>query len=128
MVLFKTGFYKEMPHGDAEDPSMRENLGVQIIDKDKVCKYLDDGLVLMACGGTVKDVLSENDIAIGNPDLLTDGTWVWPGDLSYYVDHYNLKLDPSFVSFMEKQEYKVSVILSDIDFENLEFVESNPEL
>lgn len=122
MKLLRTGFYREMPHGEKENPSIREYIESTIEDnlKEKICGYLNSGLVLMACGGTVNDVISEDIITIGCPDILTDGKWVWPGDLAYYVEYYDIGLNPEFVSYMKQKEYKIDISLEDIDFDNLE--------
>lgn len=45
MVLYRQGYYKEMPHADASDPSMRDHIGKQISHKEEICKYLQSGMV-----------------------------------------------------------------------------------
>ena len=63
----------------------------------KIVKYLQSGIVLAACGSVVEDIINPQNGIIGTPDDLTDGTWMWPADLSYYVERYDLKLDEEFL-------------------------------
>lgn len=83
-----------MPHGDESDPSIYE-----FIDKnekpesDNICNYLKAGSVLVAYGGVTQDIINPQNGSAGCPDILTDGIWLWPGDLVYYVKQYYLKLD-----------------------------------
>ena len=44
---------------------------------------------------------------IGSPDDITDGTWIWPADLVYYVENYDLQLDEEFIKHMAKQSWSV---------------------
>ena len=122
MKLYRTGYYREMPHGEPTDPSIKDNIGYKYTDleKETISKYLEKGIVLVACGGTVNDVISGNDIVAGCPDMLTDGTWIWPGDLVYYVEKYGLQLDPEFVLHMKNADYTIDISIEDIDFDNLE--------
>ena len=50
----------------------------------------------------------------------TDGEWLWPGDLSYYVRKYALKLPEEFVETMQKNEWKVSFELNEEDCSTIE--------
>ena len=59
----------------------------------------------------------DNGVA-GCPDILTDGVWMWPGDLAYYVKKYHLELDKEFVQGMEDSGWHIRNI-SGIDYDNL---------
>lgn len=41
--------------------------------------------------------------AIASPSAITDGIWVWPDGLVYYVKHYHSKLNSEFVSHVGKK-------------------------
>ena len=86
-----------------------------------ICEYLQKGFVLAACGEVSTDVLHpENGIA-GTPDDVTDGKYIWPGDLAYYVMKYDLQLSKEFVEHMISQKWSVPDNI-EIDFDNLEVI------
>lgn len=119
MVLIRKGFYREMQFGDETDPSMLDSIHQKIENKELICKYLQNGYVMAACGDVVTDVLSPENGVIGSPDDLTDGHWLWPGDLAYYVEKYDLKLDDDFIDYMKSHSWSIPNDIS-IDFENIE--------
>lgn len=88
------------------------------LDEDKIYRYLKAGITVVACGGVVKDIVDSNNGIAGCPDLLTDGIWLWPGDLAYYVKKYHLKLDEDFIKSMSNHEWCIKDIPS-IDYDNL---------
>ena len=55
----------------------------------------------------VKDIICPEKGVIGSPDDITDGTWIWPADLVYYVENYDLQLDEEFIKHMAKQSWSV---------------------
>lgn len=119
MVLKRTGFFKEMKYGEEKDPSIFASINKPVDDKALICSYLRNGYVMAACSDVVNDVVSPGNGAIGSPDDLTDGFWLWPGDLVYYVEKYDLKLDDDFVDYMKSHSWSVPQDIS-IDFDNLE--------
>ena len=121
MILKRQGYYKEMPHGDDTDPSILENLHKVIDNKEKICNYLRQGYILAACGRVVSDVVYPEKGVIGTPDDMTDGMWMWPADLVYYVENYNLLLDNAFIKYMAEHEWSISKNL-EIDEDNIEVI------
>jgi len=119
MIINRQGYYKEMPHGEESDPSIKDFIGKKIENKKEVCDYLKKGMVLAACGQVVKDVIHPEKGIAGTPDDMTDGKWLWPGDLAYYVENYDLQLPKEFVEYMKEKNWKVPDNL-DIDFDELE--------
>ena len=124
MILYRRGYYREMPHADKTDFSMIDHIGKKIEHKEKICKYLQNGIVLAACGEVVKDVLHPEKGIAGTPDDMTDGKWIWPGDLAYYVYNYDLQLDNDFVEYMISRNWTVPDEI-DIDYDKLEVVHNN---
>jgi hypothetical protein len=111
LYLVKQGFFKEMSYSEETDNSIKPFINTET-DKvliDKVCKYLDSGVVIMECCGTTIDALNESNGIAGVPSLLTDGVWVWPGDLSYYVKKYKIKLTDDFMSTLKQNNFNVNV-------------------
>jgi hypothetical protein len=99
--LIRTGFFRDMAHGRASDPSLSDTRSDEPgPHQDAIAAYLAAGHVLIATPGLVKDVLKDaRDSAtpIGPPHYLTDGRYVWPADVVYYVRTYNLRLPVAFV-------------------------------
>lgn len=55
---------------------------------------------------------------IGTLCILTDGAWVWPGDIAYYVENYNILLPDEFIENVIKNN---GIINNDIDICSLAF-------
>ena len=120
MKLKRIGYYKEMPHGDDTNPSIMDYIHKKIEHKNDICKYLQSGCTLAACGSVVMDIISPEKGIIGSPDDVTDGTWMWPADLVYYVQNYNLELPSEFIETMKKNGWEIKVTLDDLDYEKIE--------
>jgi hypothetical protein len=39
--------------------------------------------------------------------ILTDGTWLWPGALLYYIKEYHLQLPSTFLHHAERQSWQI---------------------
>lgn len=119
MILTRQGYYKEMPHAEITDPSLLDYIGKNKDYKDEICKYLQNGFVLAACGEISKDVLHPEKGIAGTPDDMTDGKYIWPGDLAYYVMNYDLQLNKDFVDYMLSNNWLIPDNI-EIDYDNLE--------
>jgi hypothetical protein len=98
--LQRTGFFREMPIGKPSDPSLGEaRHPAPSPHEDRIAAYLDAGHVYIATPGYTRDVF-DTGRRIGPPHYLTDGRFVWPGDLAHYVRTYHIRLDGSFVEHM----------------------------
>ncbi len=97
--LIKIGFFQDLDHGDIDGPSLEAKRADQPApDEDRLAAYLDAGHLYIASPGFVEDMISDDEIMIGPPHLLTDGIYVWPGDLPYYVRTYHVRLPTAFVA------------------------------
>lgn len=121
MILKKVGYYKELPYGDSTDPSIIDNIGAQIPNKDKICTYLQNGIMLAACAGVTRDAICPEKGIIGTPDSLSDGIWIWHADLSYYVKEYGLKLSEEFIEHMKLNSWLVPKDVN-FDLDNIEVI------
>ena len=121
MNLIRQGYYKEMPYAEDTDPSILDSIGKANPEEiDNICSYLNAGVVLITCCGTSTDIIKpENGIA-GTPSVMTDGAWVWPGDLNYYVKNYQLALNPEFITYMKEHKWKVDLQESELDYASIE--------
>ena len=96
--LRTVGFYREMEDAAGDEPSLRDVVGRgDPALKADVVRYLDGGGVLLAYFNLSEDVLDEGRRTIGPLEIRTDGEWVWPSDLAYYVDRYDVALPADFL-------------------------------
>ncbi|MFJ2191222.1 hypothetical protein ACIOJE_25380 [Kitasatospora sp. NPDC087861] len=102
MTVENLGFFREFPHGDAGGPSLLDCVAKgDARIKGLIAGYLEQGAVLATTGQRVFDVLSDEKHDAGSLAIITDGVWMWPGDLAYYVRKYNIALPESFVGHAE---------------------------
>ena len=89
MNLYAFGYYKEMPHGQVTDPCMEEFINQEDVEQaEMICNYLRNGSALIVSPGETVDILHPEKGFSGTATAYTDGTWVWPGDLAYYVESF----------------------------------------
>lgn len=120
MIFKRVGFYKEMEHGKETDDSILEHINKESDDfVSNICNYLESGVVFIVSPGTVTDVINEDNGAIATPSIYTDGKWVWPEDLSYYVKNYKLRIPKEFVDDMVNNNWEVNISIDDVDFDDI---------
>jgi hypothetical protein len=97
------------PAPSAEEPALLSYLAQGV-----VCGiYNDRGLVFDVLQPGVRlDVASQHDprwsaSSIQPGVLLTDGVWVWPGVLPYYVAVYHLQLPARFLQFAQQRQWQI---------------------
>ncbi len=116
MRLKSVGYFKEMPHGVNSKDSIYDYINKEkASDINKICTYLDGGIELIVSPGVVEDVINPERGTAGVTSTYTDGVWLWPGDLSYYVRNYKLKLPDEFIKTMEQNDWKVRLKSVDLD-------------
>jgi len=105
--LIRVGFFREMPHGEPDDPSLAEaRADAPAPQQDALAGYLAAGRVYIATPGIAKDVLDRKTV-IGSPSYLTDGIHVWPGDAAYYVRKYNVRLPAAFTEHAAARGFQI---------------------
>ena len=121
MKVSTVGYYKEMPHGGRSDISILDFINKESEEYiEKICSYLDGGITFVVSPGSVDDVINPYNGVAGDTSTYTDGEWFWPGDLSYYVRNYKLKLPDEFIATMKRNDWRVAVTIDDLDCENIE--------
>jgi hypothetical protein len=60
-----------------------------------------------ALGLTTSSAPGGDSISIDPNSVLTDGTWLWPGVLVYYLARYHLRLDPAFVDHARARNWSI---------------------
>ena len=110
MRLKQAGFFKELKHGDGlqDEPSIHTQLldGLRL-EKENIVAYLEAGSVYAVAAGVTFDYfqLPQRHI-IGGLTLLTDGIWLWPSDLAYYMRHYQVAVPYALVAHMKTQGWR----------------------
>ena len=120
MKLKRVGFFRELRHGDESGISLKEAVcKIPAENEDKIVEYLNNGITFCAASGVVSDVLDESKGIISSLEILTDGVWAWPSDLSYYVKSYHIELDADFIEHIKKKGW-IMQNEKDIDLLKLE--------
>ena len=110
MSIYKYGFFAELAHGDPNGESLAAICGAANYDsteKDQIVRYLEEGRLYIACPGTAVDVLTTDEKPIGSPNILTDGEWIWPQDLAYYVARYDISVPERMMESMRRNKWTV---------------------
>lgn len=108
MKLRPAGFFRELPHGHPDGLSLKEVLHPEArYDKEGAAAYLGKAPFIEFALGLARDILDPSGPIIGPLGIQTDGVWVWPSDLAYYVDRYNIALPPEFLAHLERQAYRL---------------------
>jgi hypothetical protein len=107
------GFFRELRHGFPDGPSLRDSLYRTTV-KPEFLSYLENGYVLaVASSAAVDDVLDSEKKYVATLDVRTDGEWLWPGDLSYYVSMYQVFVPDEFISYAERNNWVIPPFSSD---------------
>ena len=106
-TLQKIGFFRELPHGDPDGPSLREACAqAPGADDARILAYLRAGHVYIATMGPTTDVL-DGATMVPPPHICTDGHLAWPADLVYYVERYHARLPREAVEHMAARAWQV---------------------
>ncbi|GAA1041302.1 hypothetical protein [Streptomyces murinus] len=106
------GFYSELwPSNPEATGSIRPLMAVapQPNESD-IASYLRGGHVLFASMGVVDDALGTGEGIVGGGSLLTDGEWLWRGDLWFYVSRHHLVLPADFRAKAASLGYAVPAV------------------
>ena len=105
------GFFRELRHGRPDGPSLRQAVHAEAdIDEARVVEYLRSGSTITVAGRLTSDVLSGSPDAVLPLGVLTDGVWIWPADLEYYVEQYHARLPSEFLEHAKRLEWRPPVL------------------
>jgi hypothetical protein len=108
--LVRVGFFREMRHAEPSDPALaaarRDDADP---DEAAIAAYLDAGHVMVASPGATKDVLDPAK-RTGPPHYMTDGRYLWPGDVAHYVRTYHVALPADFIDHMRSNGWRVPAV------------------
>jgi len=99
MTLRSIGFFRELRHGEPAGPSLRELVNSSPgPNETELVSFLRGGSLLATTGRLAHDVLEGERNPSEVLAVLTDGVWMWPSDLAYYVERYHVRLPEDFVN------------------------------
>jgi hypothetical protein len=111
----------------AAGPAPEEPALLSYLAQGVVCGvYNDPGLLFdVLQPGRRLDIMCQQDprlsaLAVQPSLMLTDGAWVWPGVLPYYVAVYHLHLPSRFLQFARDRQWKVdpyTIKLEDVSWD-----------
>lgn len=116
--LQKVGFFGSMPMMEAIAALNTLRADSPRPNEADILSYLRGGTQAFAVPGLASDLLSPNRQVIGAPSVFTDGEWLWPTDLLYYIEHYHIEVPNTFVRRMEEQGWQCPTVanLQELDF------------
>src|SRR6266550_8203775 len=83
----RVGFFRELKHGDPDGPVLAEAVRNEPgPDERDLVAYLRGATVLAGAPGLADDALDTSKTQVSPFHICTDGTWMWPLDLAYYVE------------------------------------------
>ena len=107
MAVQRVGFWRELRHGDPDGPSLHDSVRRGLREREaEIVRYLRDSPTLAATGVRVNDYLNSDNRAVAPLETATDGTWIWPRDLPYYVETYSVALPTAFVQHMKQRNWE----------------------
>ena len=104
MGFRKVGFFREKDVGDPSLPSIHDAVrSTPHPEAERIIDYLINGVrdEVLFCGCHVPDILAPDDSFCVVPGLVTDGVWLWPAGLAYYVRKYHVALPDEFIAHMK---------------------------
>jgi hypothetical protein len=114
MPLQAVGFFRESRYGSLNGPSIypactRKDWP----DFELAAEYLRGGSTVVASGVMVDDMLEPRNKRVAPLAIVTDGVWVWPAELAYYVKTYRCELPEAFVDHMRRSGWRPRLLDSD---------------
>lgn len=108
------GFYREMEIASDEYPSIHDAVGgLEVDDKQTLMDYLEGGRVIVVAAGWVGDVIDPTIDKASGSGFVTDGEWIWPIELSYYVRTYDVAVPKEFIQHARANGWQVPELTVD---------------
>jgi hypothetical protein len=107
------GLFRERFGGDASLPSIHDAVrSSPHPDVERIVAYLEQGIrdEVLFCGCYITDILAPAKSFCVAPGPVTDGVWIWPPDLAYYVRHYHVSLPGEFVAHMRRNGWTLPAL------------------
>lgn len=78
--------------------------GFNYHDKEKVLNYLKNGISIAVTMHIIHSLIKDDNSIIGGVSYLTDGYWIWPSYLYFYVDTISIELPLDFLNSISKKK------------------------
>ena len=125
MNLKSVGHYYETGHGFING-YIHDDIGqADTALISEICNYLDKGFPLIVSPGICRDIFDHETVIPTGDYEYTDGTWVWPGDLSYYVKAHRLRIPDDFLHTMIENDWLIPILEEDL-FDNSLYIDGVP--
>lgn len=117
LKLVFVGFFSEL--GFPEGESIIEHLETcPAVARSALANYLNSGTVVASTMGWVDDVFDSSMTRVSGLGIVSDGQFVWPEALPYYVENYGVSVDDRLRERAE--DLGLATPLSDDELEQLE--------
>ncbi|WP_264552147.1 hypothetical protein [Flavobacterium sp. N2038] len=105
------GVIKEYNHELSDKRFHDYKTGFNYHDKEKILNYLKNGTPIAVTMHIVHSLIKDDNSIIGGVSYLTDGYWIWPSYLYFYVDTVSIELPLDFLNSISKN--KETKLISD---------------
>jgi len=102
---------------DPNAPSIVASRGKRVAgNKQEVVAYLRSATTFIYSPGREEDHFDPRKSA-GSSSIVTDGVWVWPASLAYYVETYDVALPPDFEAHMANSRFQPRPVVDKLALE-----------
>ncbi|MFJ2113240.1 MULTISPECIES: hypothetical protein [unclassified Streptomyces] len=108
VMIKRIGFYREFNPQNPDDsaPSIHDDVRSHALhDESQTLEYMSSSVEIYSTMGADRDVISDDEWIPGAGSLVTDGTWLWPVELEYYVRRYHVELPEDFLTDIRASNY-----------------------
>ncbi|MGZ4636768.1 MAG: hypothetical protein ACXVYY_17115 [Oryzihumus sp.] len=99
------GYFRQLDHGMPDGPDLVEAIAVPLPDDERepVARYLRAGFPLVVTGSLGTDFFAPERGEVSRINTMTDGEFLWPEDLAYYVETYGARPPADFLAHVRAQ-------------------------
>lgn len=103
--VFEPGWVRSSPSERA--PLNEERLSLE--DAAPVGAYLENATVIMHTTDRTRDLLADNDEKVVPLTIRTDGEYVWPGPVAFYVRKYAVAPQREFIEYVRARNFELRI-------------------
>ncbi|QQQ75840.1 TNT domain-containing protein [Saccharothrix sp. 6-C] len=103
------------PLFDGPDPVAHDRPAVHPQELDDVLAYLENAPVVLAARSYGPDALKPDATPSVPLSFHTDGTWVWPGGVAYYLRNHHVPPVPQLVQHIRDHGYAVPPVTAEAE-------------
>lgn len=95
--------------------------GIEYRNKETILTYLKNGVPIAVTMQVVHSLIKNDNTIIGSVSYLTDGYWIWPSYLHFYVEKLSIELPQDFVSFIYENR-EINSVINDKKYEAIDLL------